>query len=479
MAEPWNRVNIAFPSAVSSVRVPFSSTTDATVKALMVISHNVLKLIRSHILQTEIRVLYELLYILKNSLRGNKTYKGLKLVEQCINRLKLMKLDVAVQDLTELCPNKIQRVLSIRSGKGDVPSQPFLEWLCLKVLGGAQLLSCTLDRCSTAFVFSKQQMKWGEFVILNLVITSMLSRLWVIFRGILASLSTLYPHLLDLHREVASAKPMAFLTDSSLPTDITQFLGYTDAFILSKLSAHISCCKEKDKKQRDKVPFKVKNQGGTGKVKEDLGVAIERGRVLDTDLKPFLRAVRNWTKGKDLLQETHGNKKEAFKKQVQQAATVTDMMTHLKEMIDWFKSQKKKKEKSLLASVFLKCQRLKGLEAAGYKVQRKLASLRQEVLCTLSPQASASRTCQSAAMMWKKAHQKNCLQSLTSRLRSSSLRAGIKKKLRKRQWNRTDFTASTSTGNEQRHRTGHTTASQANDSDSHDEIDDIFASVDL
>lgn len=143
--ELWNRVNILFPSAVSSVRVHFSSATgtvdwserikinmpaesgvklwgkapytgclqptwedmrppsavlmyfiitaeyivmsercffsaDANVKALLVENEKVLKLIQSELLQTEVRVLYDLLYVLNNSFRSNKTLKGLKQV---------------------------------------------------------------------------------------------------------------------------------------------------------------------------------------------------------------------------------------------------------------------------------------------------------------------------------------------------------------------------------------------------------------
>lgn len=149
--EPWNRLNIPFPSAVSSVRIHFSAKTgmmhwsdanklnvllcyviygaklsatdtayayvtgnprgvawrgspviwtwkkkikrndgwcldvvavfaDAKVKALLVENEKVLKLIHSELLQTEIRVLYELLYILYNSYRGNKTFKCLQQV---------------------------------------------------------------------------------------------------------------------------------------------------------------------------------------------------------------------------------------------------------------------------------------------------------------------------------------------------------------------------------------------------------------
>lgn len=99
----------------------------------------VLKVLRSVFLQTEVRVLYDLLYNLNNGARGNKTFRVLKQarmqsnacdgggrvrserrifmrlihviqVEQCVNRLKEMKLDVALQSLTDLCPNRIQRL---------------------------------------------------------------------------------------------------------------------------------------------------------------------------------------------------------------------------------------------------------------------------------------------------------------------------------------------------------------------------------
>lgn len=55
---------------------------DVNVKSLLVENEKVLKLIRSEILQTEIRLLYELLYILNNSFKGNKTFKGLKQVRR-------------------------------------------------------------------------------------------------------------------------------------------------------------------------------------------------------------------------------------------------------------------------------------------------------------------------------------------------------------------------------------------------------------
>nr|XP_046260409.1 nucleolus and neural progenitor protein isoform X2 [Scatophagus argus] len=476
--ELWNRVNIPFPGAVSSVRVHYSSSTDTTVKSLLVENEKALQLIRSEIFQTEVRVLYELLYILNNSSRGNKTFKGLKQVEQCINRLKCMKLDVALQELTDLCPNRIQRGVSIKAGECDVPSQPLLEWLCLKVLGAAQLMSCTLNRCSRAFSLTKQQMKWEEFVVLNVVITSMLSRLWVICRGVLVSLSTLYQQLLQLLREVANAKPMPFLRDFSLPGDMTEFLCPSDAHLLSKQSAHIPHDKHYKEKQlrRKKTPvsLQVKKQGQKRKVKEDLGVAVQRGVVLDTDLKSFLKI-------KSLPQETHKtNRKQTFQKQVKEATTFKEMASHLEEMIVWCKAQNMKKEKRLLNFTLLKCQRMKCLEAAGYNVQRKLHIFKQEAHWASSPQGSVPRTCRSPAVMKRKARSRTRFHSLRSQFKSSAVRGGVKKKKnQKRQRKRTELSVSGLSEDNQRNRTTYKAASPTSEHDSHDDIDDIFASAGL
>ncbi|KAM3862373.1 uncharacterized protein tex30 [Diretmus argenteus] len=273
--EPWNRVNIPFPSAVSCVRIHFSRTTDVNVKSLLRENDNVRTLLSSKILQTEIRLLYELLYVLNNSYRGNKAFRALKQVEQCINRLKEMKLDVALQDLTDLCPTRMQRGVSVEVGECDVPSQPRLEWLCLKVLGAAQLMSRTLTCCSKAFILSKVQMK-HEFLVLSVVITSMLCRLWVFFRGILDNLALLYRWLLEFLREVSQAKPMPFLTEFPLPADMAQFLGPSDTFLLTKTPSRDPVAKNhQEKQQKKKAAVKFTNK--TRKEKEDLGVAVHRG----------------------------------------------------------------------------------------------------------------------------------------------------------------------------------------------------------
>uniref|UniRef100_A0A672YZM4 Nucleolus and neural progenitor protein-like N-terminal domain-containing protein n=1 Tax=Sphaeramia orbicularis TaxID=375764 RepID=A0A672YZM4_9TELE len=345
MAEPWNRLNIPFPSAVSSVRIQYTATTDLHVRSVLVHNEKVLKLIRSEILQTEIRVLYELLYVLNNSCRGHRTFRALKQVEQCINRLKDMKLDVALQDLSDLCPSGIQRSVSLKVCEASVPSQPMLEWVCLRVLGAAQLLNRTMSRCSRAFVLSKHHFKWEEFIVLNMVITSMLSRLWVVFRGVLVSLSTLYLELLHLRGVVAHARPMPFLTSFSLPVDLLDFLGPGGSVLIKR---SLQSKKPEEKKRRRQK--KEKHQQ-TRRVPEDLGVSVHRDSISS-----------QLTLEQDLTQ-----KKQTFKEQMRGATSFTDAGIHLEKMIQWCRSQRMEREKRLLTFLRLKCQKMKSLEAAGYR----------------------------------------------------------------------------------------------------------------
>uniref|UniRef100_A0A3Q2P281 Nucleolus and neural progenitor protein n=1 Tax=Fundulus heteroclitus TaxID=8078 RepID=A0A3Q2P281_FUNHE len=431
--ELWNRVNIPYPCATSAVKIQLASRT-----AIQVENDEVLTLLHNKILQTEIRVLYELMYILNNSYRGNKTFKGLQRVEQCINRLKNMKLDAALQELVELCPNQIQMALCEETGECDVPSQPILEWTCLKVLGAGKLLSCTLSRCSDAFLLANQQMKWEEFLVLNLVLTSMLSRLWVIFRGLLVSLSKLYQWLLKLLEDVAQAQPMPYLTDVVLPAGMAEFLGPADALVLKSHPAFHARLKD----QKIFVNFYLPN---------DYLILIPKSKFVSEGLR-------------------NDAKKQKFKKQAEEAPTFTLMSANLEEMIQWCRSEGMKKTKRLLAFLRLKCQKMKCLEAEGYNVQRKLRGFRQEVCLALSPQGSAGRTFGFPATTARGVGRRTRFQSLRKRFIGSRNRTGVKTKGRRKENKQQIYFKDV-----QKSRTASMAGLQTTNSGSKDDIDDIFA----
>lgn len=95
----------------------------------------------------------------------------------------------------------------------------------------------------------------------------------------LLALSGLYRQLLELLRDVARVQPMPFLTDFSLPADLAQFLGPSDALLLTKPAAHSRARQEK-KQAAKKLPAEAKKTcTQKRKLKEDLGVAVIRGSL--------------------------------------------------------------------------------------------------------------------------------------------------------------------------------------------------------
>lgn len=105
-------------------------------------------------------------------------------------------------------------------------------------------------------------------------------------------------------------------------------------------------------------------------------------------------------------------------------------------------------------------------------VQRKLEAFKKEACWASSPQVSVPRTYRSFALMRRKIHPTTRFHALRCRFKSSALRDGVKKKQLKRQRMRTDSSVSGLSGDRQKNRAMYEAAS-------HDDIDDIFATVGL
>ncbi|XP_016400819.1 nucleolus and neural progenitor protein isoform X1 [Sinocyclocheilus rhinocerous] len=410
--EPWNKTCIQFPSAVSSSRIPFTDSSDILIESLLTDCEKVLTLLCSEVLQAEIRVLYELLYVLNNGFRQHKPFRALKQVEQCINRLKEMKLQAAVDDLKELCPDKFQRDAGAEVGECDVPSQPMLEWLCLKLLGASSLLARTLERCTQAFILTRQHLLLSEFVVLNVVITSMLSRLWVFFRGILRALIPMYKRTTELLQKVSQSQPMAYLTDFTLPGDLKDFLclSYPDLLLEEGTKDPLRAKKGKQKSNFSLLSRLFEGEGhedGNGEEEREMmpiiAAGYDKGSSLDLgaavlqrrpdvspcglDMKVVLQQSAKSTKRMSLEPEMKTDissqaavfQKRKFLKSLRKVSSFRNMAAHLKEMMHWCRSSKFHQERKHLAFLHLKCLRMESLEAEGVRVEKRLKRFKLKV----------------------------------------------------------------------------------------------------
>uniref|UniRef100_W5MQ85 Nucleolus and neural progenitor protein n=1 Tax=Lepisosteus oculatus TaxID=7918 RepID=W5MQ85_LEPOC len=480
--EPWNKLDIAFPSVISTVEIRSDGCMELHLRCFLEECEKVLILLKSKVLQTEIRIMNALLYVFHHRLRQHKPYRAFKQVEQCVNRLQNMRLEAAFQDIKEMCPKKFEKLQGSEFALYEVPSQPALEWFSLKVLGASKLMLSLMQYCSKAFLLALQHLNWKEFIILNVVLSGVLSRLWVFSRGILKTLVCLYEKMFPFLQDVSKVQNLTFLKDFALPADIKNFLGPSYFEMLQK---------ELPKKKERTEPPKVEsiNQKSTSEQEKsfDLGIPVseKRSEGLDTRNPLFCSIIITlvnvvltmWSSSHmceyywpatylkptpytliKLILQSAPSKKESFVCHIKGVASFSDLTASIKEVLEWCKGQRLQWESRWLSYQHLKCQRLKHMEAKGYRFSRKLNCYRKQTCRILIPGESAMRKYSTSNTKWS-------VRSLQSKfqMKWKSSRQHSKTKMDLTLVNPKDTTKNT----------------VSNSSTEQEDIDSIFASIGL
>ncbi|KGL75384.1 Uncharacterized protein C3orf17, partial [Tinamus guttatus] len=123
-------------------------------------------------------------------------------------------------------------------GQGEcwVPSQPVLETVAVKVLGGCKLIVRLLECCSKAFLLSVQHLCSEEFILLNTVASGLLSRLRIQYRWVLQSLISLYEVLWTSLDLVSKTQQTPYIKGFTFPSDISDFLGVSVCAEVKKMA---------------------------------------------------------------------------------------------------------------------------------------------------------------------------------------------------------------------------------------------------
>ncbi|NXD21900.1 NEPRO protein, partial [Spelaeornis formosus] len=175
-------------------------------------------------LAAEGRVLRAVLYAYHSRLLRHRPYLALQQVEQCLKRLWKMNLLGCLETLVELIPKKNA---SEAHAECLVPSQPMLETVALKVLGGCKLILRLLDCCCKAFLLFVKHLCSKEFILVNTVTSGLLSRLWFViqYRCVLQTLMSLYSALSTVLHLVSETQQTPYVKGFTFPSDIDDFLG--------------------------------------------------------------------------------------------------------------------------------------------------------------------------------------------------------------------------------------------------------------
>ncbi|NWJ10009.1 NEPRO protein, partial [Crypturellus undulatus] len=129
------------------------------------------------------------------------------------------------------------------SGRGQgecwVPSQPVLETVAVKVLGGCKLIVRLLECCAKAFLLSVQHLCSEEFILLNTVASGLLSRLRFVpseYIWVLQSLISLYEVLWTSLDLVSKIQQTPYIKGFTFPSDIRDFLGVSVCAEVKKMA---------------------------------------------------------------------------------------------------------------------------------------------------------------------------------------------------------------------------------------------------
>ncbi|KAB1283453.1 Nucleolus and neural progenitor protein [Camelus dromedarius] len=318
--EPWNRVRIPKAGSRSEVTVQDpSAALDLCIAAVIKECCLVTLSLKSQILDAETDVLCAVLYSNHNRMGRHKPHLALKQVEQCLKRLKNMNLEGSIQDLSESFSSNENQPVATRACV--IPSQPVVEFVLMKILGACKLLLRLLDCCCKTFLLTVKHLGLQEFIILNLVMVGLVSRLWyvctVLYKDVLKRLISLYEPLFGLLQEVSRIQPLPYFKGFTFPSDIAEFLGepYFEVFKkkmpiafaakgVTKLLNKLFLTKEQSQRSSEETLLRISKKSKQMKIdiqnNVDLGQPVKKKKILkeessEFDVRAFCKQLKHKT----------------------------------------------------------------------------------------------------------------------------------------------------------------------------------------
>nr|XP_020735363.1 nucleolus and neural progenitor protein isoform X5 [Odocoileus virginianus texanus]XP_020735364.1 nucleolus and neural progenitor protein isoform X5 [Odocoileus virginianus texanus] len=346
----------------------------------------------------------------------HKPHLALRQVEQCLKRLKNMNLEGSIQDLSESFSSNENQPINTKACV--IPSQPVVELVLMKILGACKLLLCLLDCCCNTFLLTVKHLGLQEFIILNLVMVGLVSRLWVLYKDVLKRLVSLYEPLFGLLQEVSRIQPLPYFKGFTFPSDIVEFLGepyfevfkkkMPTAFVakgVTKLLNKLFLTKEQSQRSGEETLLRISEKAKQVKINiqnnMDLGQPVKSKKILKEKSSEFdVRAFCKQLKHKAIQEKSfefkcsqsklkaakHSSQKaigtpcvKSLVQRFREAETFTQLSEEIQMAILWCRSKKLKAQTTFLGNKLLKSNRLKHVEAQGSSLPKKLQCIKTSI----------------------------------------------------------------------------------------------------
>ncbi|XP_058919665.1 nucleolus and neural progenitor protein isoform X2 [Kogia breviceps] len=396
----WNRVSLPKAGSRSAVIVQDpDAALDLCIAAVIKECCLVTLSLKSQILDAETDVLCAVLYSHHNRMGRHKPHLALKQVEQCLKRLKNMNLEDSIQDLSESFSSNENQPVNTKACV--IPSQPVVELVLMKILGACKLLLRLLDCCCKTFLLTVKHLGLQEFIILNLVMVGLVSRLWVLYKDVLKRLVSLYEPLFGLLQEVSRIQP----------------LPYFKAKGVTKLLNKLFLTKEQSQRSSEETLLSISKKAKQMKISiqnyVDLGQPVKNKKILkekssEFDVRAFCKQLKHkaiqensfeFKCSQSKLKATKRSSRKAIGtpcvkslvQRFQETETFVQLSEEIQMAILWCRSKKLKAQTTFLGNKLLKSNRLKHVEAQGYSLPKKLECIKTSI-CNCLLHGSGSKT---------------------------------------------------------------------------------------
>ncbi|XP_019641175.1 PREDICTED: uncharacterized protein LOC109482777 [Branchiostoma belcheri] len=216
----WNDVESLQCPPIS--RCPFSGDKGSvSVLTDQVVSMEMF-LLKDPYLKFEESVLTRVLYKLSASLRRNKHYQYLKMIEKSLRKLSRLDLVTAFSHVTRCFPSSKDD--STGGAAVLLPSRQLLEFLLVKLLGAAEITSQTVSLCAEAFILTAQQITKSLFLAANCTLLSITSRLWALLKGFQEKLQQWYSFLRPWVDKLQGTQVQWLPGGVKLPLDLEEWI---------------------------------------------------------------------------------------------------------------------------------------------------------------------------------------------------------------------------------------------------------------
>lgn len=231
-------------------------------------------LIKSNI-EVELSILSQFLYKNHNRFRNDKCHRYLKLIQKTTHRfLKDLTLDKEVLNFSGVFPIP----MDIKNkNKIYLPTKQMLQFILMRLYGGANLLWKLIIYCQNAGELCVQRLKLGHFWNIGLNNLSCVSRLWALSTSMLILVEKAYQCFLLLlpMLPVSNVKWLGTECNNDFPSNIAQVILGEDCENFDAKFKNVS----------DNLPEFVKSLAATSKDNDlfDLRLSADVGEIILRD----------------------------------------------------------------------------------------------------------------------------------------------------------------------------------------------------